>query len=84
MTTEKKQTMHYTLLWSQSQCALHIEPMEDMLSENRQAFVDDRRMDYVPIAFGSEEHCREVAEQVRPTLAERQEIKSNSQGTQFE
>lgn len=79
MTTEKKQTTHYALLWSQSQCALHIEPIEDMLAENRQAFADDRRMDYVPIAFGSQEHCSEVAEQVRPTLRERQERKSNPQ-----
>lgn len=79
MTTEKLTTSDYTLLWSQSQGALHIEPITDMLTENHQAFVDDRRMDYVPIAFGSQEQCREIAEQVRPTLRERQERKSNPQ-----
>lgn len=73
MTTEANP---YALLWSQSQCALHIEPIKDMLLENRRACADDRRMDYVPIAFGSEEHCREVAEQVRPTLIERRERQS--------
>ena len=36
----------HVLLWSQSQCALHIEP------------IADRRMDYVPMVFGSSEECR--------------------------
>lgn len=79
MTTEELTTSDYALLWSQSQGAMHIEPIADMLDQNREACADDRRMDYVPIAFGSEEHCREAAEQVRPTLHERQERKSNPQ-----
>lgn len=45
------QTNHpYALLWSQSQCAMHIEPVMDMLTENRRACAENRRMDYVPIS----------------------------------
>lgn len=47
----------HVLLWSQSQCALHIEPVADMLQENARAFAADRRMDYVPMVFGSPEEC---------------------------
>lgn len=50
----------HVLLWSQSQCALHIEP------------IADRRMDYVPMVFGSSEECHAAAERVRPTLHARQ------------
>lgn len=64
-------TVH-ALLWSQSQCALHIEPVSDMLSENRQAYADDRRMDYVPIYIGDEGECRTAADAVRVTMRARQ------------
>ena len=62
----------HVLLWSQSQCALHIETVQDMLAENASAFAEDRRMDYVPIVIGTEEECRNAAEAIRPTLQERQ------------
>lgn len=62
----------HVLLWSQSQCALHIEPIADMLQENARAFAADRRMDYVPMVFGSSEACHAAAERVRPTLHARQ------------
>jgi hypothetical protein len=62
----------HVLLWSQSQCALHIEPVADMLQENARAFAADRRMDYVPMVFGSPEECHAAAERVRPTMHARQ------------
>ena len=62
----------HALLWSQSQCALHIEPIADMLSENRRAYADDRRMDYVPIYFGSDDDCHQASAAVRNTMATRQ------------
>ncbi len=66
------QTNHpYALLWSQSQCAMHIEPVMDMLTENRRACAENRRMDYVPIAIGSRDLCSALAEKVRQTLNKR-------------
>lgn len=70
MTTMNEQT--HVLLWSQSQCALHIEPISDMLQENARAFAANRGMDYVPIVFGSADECHAAAERVRPTLRTRQ------------
>lgn len=65
-------TSPYVLLWSQSQCALHIEPVEDMLSSNRQAYADNRRMDYVPIMFGTSDQCHDAARAVKGTISDRQ------------
>lgn len=67
----------HVLLWSQSQCALHIEPLAEMLSENRQAYTEDRRMDFVPIYIGAEEECRGAADAVRNTMAQRQQAKAS-------
>jgi hypothetical protein len=69
----------HVLLWSQSQCALHIEPVADMLSENRQAYADDRRMDYVPIYIGVEADCRLAADSVRATMHARQDARRDHQ-----
>lgn len=62
----------WVLLWSQSQCALHIEPVSAMLRSNRRAYREDRRMDYVPIFIGPDEACRTVADAVRETMTKRQ------------
>lgn len=62
-------TASHVLLWSQSQCAFHIEPVADMLRENAAAFVEDRRMDYVPIAVGSENGCHRAADHLRDSGA---------------
>lgn len=66
----------HALLWSQSQCAFHIEPINDMLSENRKAYVDDRRMDFVPIYFGTDDDCHDAAQAARATLAKRQDART--------
>lgn len=79
MTTEPTLAADYALLWGQSQGAIHIEPIAEMLDQNRQACAVDRRMDYVPIAIGSQARCYEIAEQVRKTLAERRARQSNPQ-----
>lgn len=66
----------FALLWSQSQCALHVESLTDMLSSNRRAYTDDRRMDYVPIFFGSDEACHEIGKALRGTMGDRQRIRA--------
>lgn len=65
----------HVLLWSQSQCAMHIETVQEMLQTNVAALVDDRRMDYVPILFGTTDACHAAADRVRATLRDRQERK---------
>ena len=62
----------YVLLWSQSQNALHIEPVKDMLTSNRRAYSEDRRMDYVPLLFGPRDDCDSLASSIRGTMRLRQ------------
>lgn len=61
----------HVLLWSQSQCALHIEPLMDMLTKNRRACAADHCMDYVPLTIGTREECDAAASRLRPVLNER-------------
>lgn len=74
MTTEQvpvKATV-WVLLWSKSQCATHVEPLKDMLDNNLRAYQADRRMDFVPLAIGSEADVRHAATEIRPTMRDRQ------------
>ena len=63
----------HVLLWSQSQCALHIESVADMLESNRTAFGADRRMDYVPLFIGTDDNCRYASDSIRHAMQARQE-----------
>ena len=67
------QSSHWVMLWSQSQNALHIEPVARMLQANRSAYVDNRRMDYVPLLIDRKELVEGVADSVRNTLRQREE-----------
>lgn len=62
----------YVLLWSQSQSAMHIELLEEMLERNRRNYLANRSNDYQPIVFGSLEQCRACADKMRPTVHKRQ------------
>lgn len=66
-------TETWVLLWSQSQCAFHLEQVGDMLKTNRAAFEAGRRMDYVPLVIGERAECERAADTLRPVLLERQE-----------
>ena len=66
----------YVLLWSQSQCALHIEAVGDMLRSNHSAFVDDRCMDYVSLFFGTHDECSHSADSIRHVMKSRQEARA--------
>lgn len=61
----------HVLLWSQSQDALHIESVADMLSANGSAFAANRPMDYVPLAFGTDDECHAGANKVRAIMEKR-------------
>ena len=69
---------NHVLLWSQGQCAMHIEPIRDMLLENARALQQDRRMDYVPLVFGSADECHAAADRIRPTLHARQAARAEA------
>ena len=58
----------WVLLWSQSQRALHVEPLAEMLRSNLRAFIANRSMDYVPLFIGSDDACRAAAYRVRANM----------------
>lgn len=62
----------YALLWSKSQNCLHIEPVDNWLSKNRQAYQDEAKLcDYHPIVIADKETCHQTADSIRPTLKAR-------------
>jgi len=63
----------WVVLWSQSQNALHVERLSDMVESNRTAFLENRRMDYVPLGVGSRAEIESIANEVRPTVYARAE-----------
>lgn len=71
--------MHdYVLLWSKSQNCLHIEPVANWLSKNRQAYTDNSNLaDYHPIVIDSKEVCHNTAELVRNTIKARDKDRAN-------
>lgn len=66
----------WVFLWSQSQCAFHIEPLEQMIKANAAAFNEDRRMDYVPLFIGSRDDVDSLADHLRPTIHKRQDARA--------
>ncbi|WP_295379591.1 hypothetical protein [uncultured Pseudacidovorax sp.] len=62
----------WVLLWSQSQNALHIEPLSRMLHANQQALQQNRRSDYVLICLGERDQVDRAAANCRHTLHERE------------
>jgi len=62
----------HVLLWSCSQNALHVEPVERMLELNRQACACNRAGDYRPLAMGTRAEAEAAAEKLRPHLIRRE------------
>ena len=69
----------YVLLWSQSQNALHVETLDATFKSNADAFLEERRMDYVPLIIGDRDVVDEMAMAVRPTLSARHEARECEQ-----
>lgn len=63
----------WVLLWSQSQNALHIEPLHRMLSNNRKAYQENRRSDYIVLYVGERGHIDAAAGFCHATLAAREQ-----------
>ena len=66
----------WVLLWSQQQCALHVETLADMMESHARAFAGDRALQYIPLVIGDREVIDHVAEAIRPTLHQRQDAQT--------
>lgn len=68
---------HKALLWSKRQNCFHIEPMAQLLHKNLTAFIHEAPLnDYHLIAHGTDEEVRQVADRLRPSLYERDEVRA--------
>lgn len=61
----------WVLLWSHRQNALHVEPLNEMLSRNRQAYSVNAGGDYRPLIVGTRDEVDTAANSVRGTMAQR-------------
>lgn len=79
----KEDQITHVLLWSRSQSALHIEPLDQMLRSNRRAYISNQGTDYVPIHLGSDDECHKASEIARQTMSDRQRDRSAAGGQDF-
>lgn len=62
----------YVLEWSKKQGMPHVQPLERTLSNNRNAYMDNRAVgDYIPIFVGTFKEVSDAADAIRPTLEKR-------------
>lgn len=62
------------LCWSPRQNCFYVEPEHEGLAKNRDAFLRDAKVDYVPIGiFPSEHDANATAHRLRPALREREQ-----------
>ena len=64
----------WVLEWSQSQNALHIQPLEKTLAFNRRLYANDTKCinDYRVLHVGSRDECEAMANSCRQTLRARE------------
>lgn len=65
-------SQQWVLLWSQRQNSIHIQPLEECLSKNRQAYKDNRPPDYVPLFVGERAPVTAAASHCSGTLLDRE------------
>lgn len=68
----------YVLEWSQSQNALHIQPLDKSLRDARERFSVNNAApnDYTILFLGEHEEVQQMAESIRPLLLSREELKA--------
>ena len=67
----------YVLEWSKKQGMPHVQKLEETLSANRLAYMEDKAAnDYIPLAVGSFDEMIDAADAIRPTLAKRRPEKA--------
>lgn len=65
-------TEQFVLLWSHAGNDLRIEPLEKVLSANRDAYRDNRPVGYVPVYIGSRACVAACAGHCQVTLIDRE------------
>lgn len=70
-------TEQYVLEWSHKQGMPHVQRLNDTLSANRRAYMEDKPTnDYIPIAVGTFEEMMDAADAITPTLIKRRPEKA--------
>lgn len=66
----------YVLEWSQSQNALHIQPLEKSMRAARERFSVNKAApnDFAIVFLGDEDEVNQMAEQIRPLLRSREAL----------
>lgn len=65
----------YALLWSKKSNCFHIELLTDTARKGRTFFFNNSTNDYLVIAFGSHDECSAKADELRPVVREREEVR---------
>lgn len=65
----------YALLWSRSANCFHIEPLADTVQSGTRFFHKNARNDYLLLAYGPRHAMDKRADELRPTLVERAEVR---------
>lgn len=65
----------YALLWSKKSNCFHIEQLTDTAKKGRTFFLTNSSNDYLVIAIGTRDQCGEKADELRPILRERDEVR---------
>lgn len=68
----------YVLEWSQSQNALHIQPLDKSLRDARERFSVNKAApnDFTILFLGEQDEVQKMAESIRPLLHSREELKA--------
>lgn len=65
----------YALLWSKSQNCFHVEEIERTARSGQRFLNENATNDYLLVSFGTREQVEHKADEMRPVLLEREEVR---------
>ena len=65
----------YVLLWSKKSNCFHIELLHDTVAKGLRFFRAQQTNDYLVIGIGTHDECSAKADELRPTLTERDAVR---------
>lgn len=65
----------YALLWSKKSNCFHIELLHDIVAKGLRFFRAQQTNDYLVIGIGTHDECSAKADELRPTLTERDAVR---------
>ncbi|MBL7090812.1 hypothetical protein [Acidovorax sp.] len=68
-------TEPHALLWSKKSNCFHIEPLQTTVDNGLRFFRSNSTNDYLVIAIGTRDECGAKADELRPVLREREEVR---------